>query len=214
MIRRRAVGWALCALVASTGLAMGFDVIKNVNSGKPLEEKAVLFEKGKGADQVRFTDKPDCKFSINADGAIECRITGYGEIQPMIAWKPDVLGETFDARQYDYLVLTCRVEGNLEQTHANGKTTQNRPDNLWLSATLVNTQNQRVGLANLADVAEDEKTPSETVTLKIPIVLFTSSPNDPSKIKSIGFYMTATRPNMNRNLTLVIDRIVLANEGK
>lgn len=214
MNRRHGAGLAVCSLFLCAGLAMGFEVIKNVNSGKPLEEKAVIFEKGKGADQVTFADKKDCKLSINGDGAIECKIAGFGEIQPLIAWKGGALGETFDARQYDYLVLTCRLEGKLEQKNPNGKTSETRPDNLWLSATLLNTENQRVGLANLADVAADEKTPSETVTLKIPMLLFTQSPNDPSKIKSIGFYWSSTRPNMNRNFTLVINRIALANEGK
>jgi hypothetical protein len=203
---------AVCWLTLSAS-ALAFTVVKNINTGKPPVEKIMIFEKGKPTDHLTFVDDANCKMSFTAEGAVEVRIIGNAQIRPQIRWKPrGDLKETFDANAYTYLILTCRLEGNIKETAPNGKITEKRPDNLWLPAVLYNTSGEPVGGANLADVTEDERTPDKTTVLKIPMILFTKqTANNSTKIQAVGFFWSQTRASSNRDFRLVIDKIALAD---
>ena len=111
------------ALMTAPPLAPAFEVIKNVNDGRPLTDRLVLFDKQTGAKDLDFTDSADCRITVLPDGALESRIIGRSEVQPTIRWpRRGDMPATFDARQYGYLVLTCRVEGVTRQAVGNGKT--------------------------------------------------------------------------------------------
>jgi hypothetical protein len=191
--------------------ASAFTVIKNVNTGQPPVEKLVIFDKTKGAaTPVTFTSD-NCTTELAADGAIQCDITGNKKMRVEINWKPRPdLPATFDATQYNFLLLTCRMEGVVHTTDVNGKSRDLPRGNLYFSAELVDKDGQNVGYANLADVTEDEKTPATTVTLDIPMVLFVKgSPNDAAHIRGLAFAWGDTHPEQNRDFHLVIDKIAL-----
>jgi hypothetical protein len=201
------------AFLAAAAPLPAFTVAKNVNSGKPPVEKLVLFEKGKVPPPELKDATGQSRMGFASDGAIEIAITGNKEVRPTIFWRPsgDFKG-TFNAKEYEFMLLTCKVEGNAKRKFPNGKVSADRPDNLWIGPSLVNAQDQRAGSVNLADVADDEKTPSQMVTLKIPMVLFTQlAGNDTSEIKAIGFHWGKTHDYMDRDFRIVVERIVLAN---
>lgn len=206
---------AFAALLAPAAPRLAaFTVVKNVNSGKAPVEKAVLFEKGKTSPPPELKDPTgNSKIGFAADGAIEVVITGNKEIRPAIFWKPaGDLKETFNAKDYEYMLLTCKLEGNVKRKFPNGKTTADRPDNLWYGPVLINAQDQRAGGVSLADVAEDGRTPDKMVTLKIPMILFTQlAGNDTSQIKGIGFYWNKAHDYQDRDFRLVVEKIALAN---
>jgi len=207
----RAVLAGIFAILLPLSHAAAFTVVKNVNDGHALVDKVVLFEKGNPADNLIFESTESCKTAIGADGSIESRIVGSDAVKVTIRWKPaGELKETFDAAHYGYLVLTCRLEGNSKSPQPNGKVVEQRPDNLWFGPSLINDKGETVGGANMADVAADKKTPSQTVTLKFPMVLFTVWGKDASRIQAIGFAWTKTRPSVSRDFRLVIDKISLA----
>jgi hypothetical protein len=147
----------------------GFTVIKNVNTGQPPVEKVVIFDKTKGgATPVTFVSK-NCTPALAADGAIQCDITGNQKMSLQINWKPRAdLPATFDATQYNFLLLTCRMEGVIHRADPNGKIADLPRGDLYFVATLVDPKDQNVGYCDLANLADDGKTPATTVTLNIP----------------------------------------------
>jgi len=189
-----------------------FDVIKNVNSGKPMIEKLVIFEKGKPTDHLSFVDTENCKLSFTADGSIECRIQGNLEIKPLIKWKAkEGLPAGFRLRDYDYIILTCRMEGTNKITAANGKVNENRPPNLWYGFQLYDANGIRQGTASLADVTDTLTTPDKTTVLKFPMTLIRYWDLDKNdEIQSIGFPWGKTRPEINRDFRLIIEKIAVA----
>ena len=207
---------AFASILSAHFPAQAFTVIKNVNTGKPPVEKIVIFDKSRGAaNHVTFTTV-NAPTAINSDGAIQIDITGNKGLNVEIAWKPEgALGETFDATKYNFLMLTCRVEGKLHKIDlTSGKVGGDMPlpDNMWLAAFLRDTKGQSVGNANLADVAEDGKTPQTTTELAIPMSLFwKDSPNDAHHIKCIAFPWGDTHPFLSRDIHIVIDKIALAD---
>ena len=204
------------SLIVAAVPVMAFTVIKNVNSGKPPVEQVVIFEKGKPADYLSFVDDPNCKLSFNPDGAIECRIIGCAEIKPMIKWKP---GEGVPAgirlQDYNYLILTCRLEGDTKVTTAPGRVSSQRPDNLWFGFTLFDANGERLGSASLADPTPDKKTPDKTTVLKFPMGLIKFWDMDKNgEVQAIGFPWSKPHLNMIRDFRLIIDKIALANDPK
>jgi hypothetical protein len=199
------------AILLPLSQAVAFTAVKNVNDGHPLVDKVLLFEKGKPAENLVLESTESCKTVIASDGSIESHIVGSDAVKVTIRWKPaGELKETFDAANYGYLVLTCRLEGSNKSTQPNGKVVEQRPDNLWFGPTLIDDKGETVGGASMADVAADKKTPSQTVTLKFPMVLFTVWGKDASHIRAIGFVWDKTRPSVSREFRLVIDKISLA----
>ena len=193
-----------------------FTVVKNVNSDKPPVEQVVIFEKGKPADHLSFVDDPNCKLSFTPAGAIECRIIGGAEIKPLIKWKPrDGVPAGIRLQDYDYLILTCRLEGDTKVANAQGRVTSQRPDNLWFGFTLFDTNGERLGSASLADPTPDKKTPDKTTVLKFPMSLikFWDMENK-GEVQDIGFPWSKPHPNITREFRLIIDKIVLADDPK
>jgi hypothetical protein len=197
-----------------TLFANAFTVIKNVNTGNPPIEKIVIFDKARGAANKVVLVANDGAIALNADGAIQIDIIGNAKASPEINWKPDgALGETFDATQYNFLMLTCHMEGKTVQTDPISGKTRELPakGNMYYAAVLRDKDGQGVGYANLADVSEDGNTPLTVVTLPMPMVLFyKGSPNDIHHIKGIAFPWGTTHPDMSRDLHIIIDKIALA----
>jgi hypothetical protein len=194
--------------------APAFNVVKNVNDGRAPEEKLVLFDKGKPHDHIIVEDKVgNCKTGFTPDGAIEIIITGNTPIQPTISWKPTgKIPESFNAREYNFLILTCALEGDIKRTSDKGTVSSTRADNLWLGVTLYDPANVRSGTANLATVSSDKRTPDKLVTLVIPMSLLSGGAfNDITKITGIGFPWNKTHDYNNRDFRLVIEKIALAN---
>lgn len=207
--------FALClfALLVDTP---AFEVTKNVNSGKPPVEKVVIFEKGKPHDHLSFSDDANCKLSYAEDGSIECRILGNAEIKPLIKWKP---GQGVPAgvrlQDFDYVIITGRLEGTTHVTNPNGKVTDARPDNLWYGFSFYDAGGDILGSASFADVTEDKRTPDKTVVMKFPMLLVRVwHPEKEGEAQAVGFPWSKTRPTTNRDFKLVIERISLANEAK
>lgn len=199
----------LAPLLLSTA-AFGFEVTKNVNTGKPPEEKVVIFQKGQAADTLTFFDTESGRMALNADGEIEARITGNGEVKCGIHWKPrGDLGETFNTKDYGHVVITCRMEGSNKT--AGSDAPGQRPDNLWFPAVLFNAKGEVVGSANLADGTPDGKTPDKTTTVVLPMMIFTYfGDHDSSQVRGIGFTWQKARANVNRDYKLIIEKIALA----
>jgi hypothetical protein len=202
--------------LALTLPASGFDVIKNVNSGKPPIEKVVLFEKGKPHDHLSFVDDENCKLSYAADGAIECRIQGSAEIKPLLKWKEtDGIPAGIRLQDYDYVIITCRLEGTVHTTNPNGKVTDTRPDNLWYGFSLYDANGEILGGCSFADPTEDKRTPDKTAVLKFPMMMVRIwHPENDGALAAIGFPWSKTRPTSNRDFKLVVDKISLAVEPK
>jgi hypothetical protein len=212
--RMLAAGFIAVALSATTLLASGFTVVKNVNTDAPAE-KFVIFDKSQPADHLVFVDTTSCKMARLDDGSIESRVTGNDTVRPTIEWKPsDSLPATFDATSLGYLILTFRVEGDTKQTDPNGKVRVVRGDNLWLGLALYDEDGTRLGILNTADFTDDQKTPAETTTIRVPLSLLAKpkDPNaDPRHVKGVGFYWDKTRPNIDRDFRIIIEKIVLAD---
>lgn len=205
-------GWSrplLCLLLAA--LAWPFEVTKNVNSGAAPVERVLIFDKAGPHGHVQFSDGPECLMTFAEDGSIVSRIIGHGDIKPQVRWQVgDGRPATFDVHAYSYLVITCRLEGQIKNTRE-GKVSETRPDNLWLAACLFNVAGERVGGVGLADLCEDGRTPDRMTVLKIPLMLFHKAPNDTAHISGIGFSWGKTHDYTNRDFRLVIDRVSLAD---
>ena len=206
---------ALVCILAANFPAQAFTVIKNVNTGKPPVEKLVIFDKARGAaNHVTFV-VDNAAAALNADGAIQIDITGNQKLNAEIHWKADgALGETFDATKYNFLMLTCHLEGKTHKTDPFSAKVSDTPagGNMWLAAVLRDTNSQPVGYVNLADVAEDGKTPITTTVLPLPMSLFwKGSANDVHHVACIAFPWGETHPEMNRDIHIIIDKIALAD---
>lgn len=200
-----------CALVVAP--AGAFTVIRNVNTGNPPVEKIVIFDKSRGSANAVTFKVDNAPTSINASGAIESVITGNKKLDIQINWKPSAtVPESFDATQYNYLMLTCHMEGVTHKTDPySGKVGDLPNGNLYFTAELRDANDQNVGYANLADATEDAKTPMTATELHIPMILFWKfSPNDVHHVKSVAFVWGDTHPELNRDYHFIIDKIALA----
>jgi hypothetical protein len=204
-----------CVLMALCLPAAAFNVVRNVNDGRPPEDKYVIFEAGKtpAANVVLENREGECPIRINAAGQIEATITGNGPIQPTISWTPaSGIPETIDARDYNFVMLRCALEGTQYRTFPNGQTKTDRRDNLWMGLSLFTVDNERIGIANLAVLTDDQRTPDKMVTLKIPMSMLTSGAYyDLSKVSAVGFRWGGTHDYYNRDFQLKIEKISLAN---
>ena len=216
IIRQNYIGkWMLAAYVLMAGASLpAVTLVKNVNSTKPLEEKVVIFDKSQPSGHILFEDTENCRMRFGADGAIESKIVGNEKAEPAIRWKPNGnLQESFDPHQYNYMIFVFRIEGCSKEADSKGNIREGRPDNLWISLQLLDSNNARFGGANFADVAEDGKTPSKTTTLKIPMCLLSdlwAEGRDSHHAKGLVIPCAKTRPTIDRDFVCVIDRIALA----
>jgi len=206
---------AFAAILSAITSTQAFTVIKNVNTGSPPVEKLVIFDKARGAaNHVTFV-VDNATEALNADGAIQIDIAGNKKLNAEIHWKADgALGESFDATKYNFLMLTCHLEGKVQKTDPYSGKVSDMPvgGNMWLAAVLLDAKSQPVGYVNLADVAEDGKTPIATTVLPLPMALYwKGSPNDAHHVASIAFPWGDTHPEMNRDIHIIIDKIALAD---
>lgn len=208
---KRILFLAACFLLPFSS-APAFEIIKNINSGKPPVEKIVIFEKGKPTDHLSFVDDANCKLSFTQDGSIECRIIGNAEIKPLIKWKAKPgLPAGFRTQDYDYVILTCRLEGTAKVTNAKGKVTDSRAANLWFGFSFFDANGESLGSGSLADPTADKVTPEKTTVLKFPMILVRFWDMDKTgEVQAIGFPWSKTRPDINRDFRLVIEKIALA----
>ena len=208
-----AAAFLVCGFLCAGNLH-AFIVIKNVNSGKPPVAKFVIFEKGKTTSHLTFKDNnASSKMSVTKDGALEVKMTGFGEVTSTLSWKPgEKLKETFYPRRYTYVLLTCKMVGRIERVGPNGRTNVPLPANIYLSFRMYDKKGVRSGVAGIASMAEDGRTPKDMVTLKIPMDLLTKSAfNDIGHIRSVGFHLPKTGANMDRQLRLIVEKIALAD---
>ncbi len=193
--------------------ALAFKVVKNVNSPEPPVEKVVIFAKGE-TDGIVLKDLSDgSTMSFTDDGEIQAKFEGFAETKPAIKWEAgDKRPDTFDAKGYEYLIIRMKMEGEVKRTHANGKVTSSRPDNLWFALHLLDEEGRRCGSLNLSSVTEDEKMPEEMTTVRIPLLLLRSGGDgDASKVAAVAFYWPKTHDYNDRQFNLVIERITLAD---
>ncbi len=210
---RRATCLGLLSSVMLAGALHAFTVEKNVNSGEPPVEKRVLFTKGQ-ADSVTIEDKTgNTKTSFTDDGAIQVLITGSGAIEPTITFKDDK-GKpiTFDATKHQYLLVRMKLEGDIKRTFPNGKVTASRPDNLWMALRVVDANGNMCGAVNIASVTDDEKTPSEMTTLKVPMLLVRGYADaDSTQAAGVRFLFAKTHDYNNRDFRLIVEHIAVAD---
>jgi hypothetical protein len=194
-----------------TSVAWSFEVTKNVNSGAAPVDKALSFDKMRPHEHVQWSDGPGFRITFSENDSIVSRIIGHGDVKPQVRWQPgDGRPASFDVRAYGYLMITCRLEGQIKTTR-DGKISESRPDNLWLVAFLFKSAQERVGSVGLADLCPDGRTPDKTTELKIPLMLLHKAQNDSTRIVGVGFTWSSTRENTDRDFRLVIDRISLAD---
>jgi hypothetical protein len=186
--------------------------VKNINDGP--KEKKVVFDIRTPKENVVLKDREgDCKIGFTESGAIEVFIAGKGAVQPTVSWTPaSGIPETIDAREYGYLILRCALEGDTQRTYPDGRIAPYRPADLWFSVSLFTAANERIGIANLAAVAKDGKTPDQMTTLTIPMsVLIDGTSFDVSKVAAVGFRWGPAGENQDRRFRLVIEEIAFAN---
>jgi hypothetical protein len=212
LITKLTLGIALAAIVGGVlpVPAHAFTVTKDINNAK-YDEK-VIFQKGMPADHYTFVDQDSSKLSMTADGAIDCRIAGDGEVKAIIKWKPNSgLPATLSTKDYDELVVTCRMEGNIRKTDSrNGKVTTSRPDNLWFGVTIFDASDEMIGSVSLADGTADGKTPDKTVELRFPMSVVTFWGPGGGDIAGVGFLWGKPGVGTSRDFNVVVDKIALA----
>lgn len=205
----------LPALFAVLVLALplhAFTVIKDV--GLPPVERLVIFDKTTPASHLALFNKGKYPFERGADGSLVLRINGNDTVDAGLAWATNpALAPSFSVTGHAAVIITFRLEGANRQTLANGQVLSRRADNLWNAFVLYDENRKEVARAGLADGAPGGKTPSETITLRIPLLVFTywgQNPRPP--IHGFGFQWGEARNATNtRDYTLVIDRIVVAD---
>lgn len=212
-MRLLAAAFVLVALLASAGALQAFTVVKNVT--RPPVEKRVLFDRataGSAPPPIFFASGAQ-GLALAPDGSLRLRMDRNEAIEAGFRFSADGSPPApFSVTDFNYIVVTCRLEGASRQTLANGQVISRRPDNLWCSFVLFDERGRPVAQAGLADAAPDGKTPAETVTLRLPMILFTfwgENPRPP--IHGFGFAWSAARPPAVRDYTLVIERVVLAD---
>ena len=87
-MKRLTFAAVILAAIGCASFASAFTVIKNVNTGQPPVEKAVIFDKARGtANKVTFV-QTGMPTAINADGAIKIDIMGNVKSESEINWQP------------------------------------------------------------------------------------------------------------------------------
>jgi hypothetical protein len=194
--------------------AQAFTVTKDIHSTRPLDEKWVIFEKGKPSGHLSFTNSEDCAFSLAKDGSLECKLAGSSSGAAVIHWKAgNGLPPSFRSTDYDYLVVVCRIEGSNITKGKKGEGSEQRNDTFpGFGFALFNDQGEIMAQANPAMGAENLKLPEKTETLKIPIrIMFFWHPEAAGEVDAIGIRAGATKAGTERNYRFVIDKISLAN---
>jgi hypothetical protein len=174
----------------------------------------VLFDKTTPAGHLTFFNKGNHPFERGPDGSLVLRINGNDTVDAGFTWATNPkLAPSFSVSEHAAVLVTFRLEGANTQTLGNGQVLTRRADNLWNAFTLHDETQKEVARAGLADGAPGGKTPAETITLRIPLLVFTywgQNPRPP--IHGFGFQWGGTRNAANtRDYTLIIDRVVIVD---
>lgn len=197
--------------------ARAFTVTKDIHSAKPLQDKIVIFEKGKPSGHLTFTNSEDCAFSLTKDGSLECKLVGGSTCSAAIRWKEgNGLPKSFHSGDYDYLVVVCRIEGSNQTKGKKGEASEQRNDTFpGFGFALLNDKGEVMASANPALGAENLKLPEKTETLKIPVpIMFFWHPEAAGEVHSIGIKASAPKAGTERNYRFVIDKISLSNANR
>jgi hypothetical protein len=190
-----------------------FTVIKNVS--RPPVEKMVLFDKKNPPAEITFFNKGKYPFERGADGSLVMRINGNDTVDAGFTWETNPkLAPSFNLSEHAALLVTFRFEGANRSVFGNGQVNSRRADNMWNTFALYNEKQEIVARGSLADGAPGGKTPSETVTIRLPVMVLTywgENPRPP--IHGFGFQWNDARNanNNTRDYTLVIDRVVVVD---
>lgn len=202
----------LLALLLLAAPLHAFTVVKDVSL--PPVEKLVLFDQAAPATRLAFFNKGTHAFERAAGGPLVLRIQNNDMVDAGFSWAADpALPPFFSVADHAAIIVTFRLEGANRRTLANGQTLSRRADNLWNTFVLFDEKKNAVARAGLAEGAPSGKTPSETVTLRIPMLVFTywgENPRPP--IHGFGFqWPAAANAPDTRDYTLIIERIVVAD---
>lgn len=189
-----------------------FTVVKDVS--RPPVEKLVLFDKDTPPAHLAFFNKGGRVFERADDGSLVLHIQGNDTVDAGFSWAAGpALPPSFSVADHAAILVTFRLEGANLRTLANGQKLSRRSDNLWNTFVLFDENQNAVARAGLAEGAPGGKTPSETVTLRIPMLVFTywgENPRPP--IHGFGFqWPAAANAPDTRDYTLIIERIVVAD---
>lgn len=204
---------AIIVLCAASTLS-AFTVKRNVNDPTPPKEEVVIFDKDASHDHIELIPNgKECRMDFAEDGAIQIHLDGNAEANPEIRWEAgENLPSTFNAHDYNYVILRCQWSGQQTRTFPNGRTREEQPDNPWFTTTLLDTEGVRTSGLNIASITGNEAVPREMVTLKIPMALFLQTAfNDPTQLEAVAFKMGKTHDYNQRDYTFTIERIALAN---
>lgn len=204
----------LLAMALLSALSAGFTVKRNVNAAEPPVDAIVLFDKNASHSHLELLPNGvNCTAEFTESGDIEIRFTRNTEANPEIRWTPgDGLPKTFDANDYQYLILRCQFSGTQTRTFDNGRQVEQEVDNPWMITTLLDTEGVPTSSLNIASLTGTDAVPREMVTLKIPMSLFLQTAyNNPTQIEAVAFKIGKTHDYNDRNYTLTIERIALAN---
>ena len=205
-----AVAAAAC-LLASHALA-SITVVQNVNSGRPPKDLIVVFDKAaEGAKSFKPVDlKGNAQFSFADDGALVIKVTRLGS---------DIsfpFPQEIDIAKASLVLLTTKLDGQF-RTSWQGNWGQWQPyagAKMWWGAFVIDADGQRsAGYANIDAVSPDGWLPTEMKTIRIPAVFFTKRGEgwgDPSQTNAFMITTTQVRETDERDLTLVIDRLAIA----
>lgn len=189
-----------------------FTVVKDVS--RPPVEKLVLFEKTTPPANLTLFNKGKYPFERGADGSLVLRIDGNDTVDAGFTWETNPkLTPSFNLSDHAAILVTFRFEGANRTTFANGQVASRRADNMWNSFAFYNDRQEAVARGSLADDAPGGKTPSETVTIRLPVMVLTywgENPRPP--IHGFGFqWSDARNAKDTRDYTLVIDRVVVVD---
>lgn len=189
-----------------------FTVVKDVSS--PPVEKLVLFDKGTPPGHLVFFNKGKYPFERGPDGSLVLRINGNDTVDAGFTWATNPkLAPSFNLSEHAAILVTFRLEGANRTTLGNGQVNSRRADNLWNTFALYDEKQEIVARGSLADGAPGGKTPSETVTVRLPVMVLTywgENPRPP--IHGFGFqWNDARNAKDTRDYTLVIDRVVVVD---
>lgn len=201
------------AVLTSSAAGQGFTVKRNVNAAAPPVIERVIFDKDAGHEHIKLVPDGGATMTFAEDGAIRIHFTGNREGLPEIRWKPgDGLPATFNAHDYNYVIMRCQWSGKQVRTFPTGRTREYSPDNPWFTTMLYDSDGVRTSALNVAVLTGTDAMPHEMVTLKIPMSLFLQTTfNDPTQLEAVVFKMGGSHDYIDRDYTFTIEQIALAN---
>jgi len=204
---------AAVGAISLAGGAFAFTVEKNVNSGEPPRTIMVAFDKAaKDARDIKPFDKQGkATFSFAADGALEVKVATVAAYEVVIPFPQE-----FDIAKANYVLLTCRLEGQTRRQH-DGKWSEWSRYNgakIWWGAFLADADGRRtIDGAGFDAVSPDGYLPTETKTVLLPAKFFSRNLEgfaDPARAKGFMITVPSTRDTNERDYTLTIDKLILA----